>query len=465
MRVQSSGRDLSLQQMSQKDLLSQAFQRGPCRGKDMLEEDGIGAAPRRRVLVLTCHYPPIHSSQAVRVGKLLKHLPCEGWIPDIVCAIEDPIFGSDPSLTTDIPPESRVVRVSPRIRGQIRIPRKLQVPDHMSGWIVPATIAAFGLTKALRYAAILSFSFPASSHVAGLLTAHLSGLPWLADFSDPWMSNPYRVEVRPSPRYKLNKALEARVFRRADLLGFVTPEFRDYESAFHRGVKEKSVIVPHCGERTDFQAIDDMRTDRVFRVVHVGSLYGLRRPDHLFRGFAMFLESHPNVDAELRLIGPWSLADPGLRNWSPNLRDRVIITPQIARKDALREMRSADLLVLIDPNPTEPGIFLPLKLVEYLISGRPIIALTVPGPSQQLVERYAAGAAVRYDDPVAIAKKLAELYEARDLSVTGVLRDLPELEARSSARSFAATLKRLVSGGTHPSRHSLGPNTEQAVAH
>lgn len=424
----------------------------------------MGPTQAQRVLVLTCHYPPIHSSQAVRAAKLLKYLPNEGWIPDIVCAREDPAFGLDSSLVADIPIESSVVRIPALLPKALRLPRRLEVPDHMAPWIIPAAAAAIRLAKGRRYSAVMSLSFPAASHVAALFVAWVCCLPWLADFSDPWMSNPYRVGERRDLREKLNRLLEAQVFHRAKLLGFVTPEFRDYETKFHPGVAGKWMILTNSAERTDFAGIEVTQDDTRFRIAHIGSSYGLRQPDDLLRGFASFLEAHPTADIELRFVGPSSDLDRAVKSAEPLLRDHVIILPPLARKDALREMRAADLLVLIDPSPIEPGIFLPLKLVEYLISGRPILALTVPGPSQYLVERHGAGKVVRFDDAQGIAEAIEHFYDGRRLSTDHGPCEMPELEARLVGRQVGEALN-LLTGRGHPSGNLVRPDTEKPVVH
>ena len=391
-----------------------------------------------RALVLTAHYPPIRGSQATRAAKLLKHLGMFGWQCDIVCAESDPAFGFDESQLQDVPDSATVVRTNPNAYRLSRIPRKFSLPDHLASWIPGAVVTALNLERKRHYNALASLSFPASSHVAALAVHTLTGLPWLADFSDPWMNNPYSGPDRRSFRSFAGKVLERKVLERAACLGFTCPELEDFVSKRYPTIREKSVELRSACERTDFEDLPARFPGDKFTLVHVGSLYGLRQPTSLLRGFARFLHANPEARVALRLIGTWKPLGQ-LNEGDPVLRDRVDVVPPMNRRAALKEMRSADLLVLIDPSVTEPSIFLPLKLSEYLMSGRPILALTGEGPSERLIREHRAGAVVRFDDEGGVAEQIERFYEARSDLIPD-LREVDDLESTTVGRDFAAAL-------------------------
>lgn len=391
--------------------------------------------------MFSAHYPPIHSSQAIRSAKLLKFLPERGWIPDIITVDRDSAFQHDVRLGEDIPQESRVLRVPRLAKTAGELPYELRIPDHMADWIPNAFRAAVLLSRRRQYSALMSLSFPASSHVAGLAYQLLANVPWLADFSDPWTSNPYRALRPGSLRSTIEKSLEKRAFERASRIGFTTQEMRNYVARFHPEIREKSVVIPNPTERTDFEDLKlyDSTGDH-FRFAHIGSLYGIRQPDNLFHAFAQFRRDHPNALAKLRLIGPWKRDGiPDSLRTSQFGKDVEVVQAK-SRKEALREMCAADVLVLIDPSPLDVGIFLPLKLVEYLMSGRPILALTTPGAASNLIQRYSAGSAIRFDDVSGIARALWGFYTEGRKPTRSALRDMPEFEARNLGRTLASVL-------------------------
>lgn len=399
----------------------------------------------RRVLVLSVHYPPIQSSQSVRAAKLLKYLPATGWQPDVVCATEDPAFGFDSTLNRDIPKQTTVIRVSGPSSLRSNFLGLSRVPDHMAPWIPKAIGAAMRLARSNRYDAMITLSFPASSHVAGLGVNVLTGLPWIADFSDPWTNNPYSSGERSTLRQLCNRVLETLTLKAASLVGFTTREFRDFKVPLrHRTVRE-SVILPNPTEQADFLRVaPDSDPQRSYSIVHVGSLYGIRQPDHFLEGFSRFMEIDPSRLASVRFVGQWTRAsEPKVLRY-PLVRSRVTFVPPISRDEALREMQTADLLLLIEPTREARDIFLPMKLVEYLASGTPILALTESRSIRTIIENNASGMVVRDGDIGGISRALAQSYSERTTSVSRHPRKIAEFEAETVSRALSIALDSIV---------------------
>src|SRR6185312_7698921 len=78
----------------------------------------------------------------------------------------------------------------------------------------------------------------------------------------------------------------------------------------------------------------------------------------------------------------------GNERWSParfNLPpDLLKLCDPVSYEESLRLMCTADALLIIDA-PFEHNVFFPSKLVEYLWARRPILALTPPGTSADIV--------------------------------------------------------------------------------
>ena len=136
-------------------------------------------------------------------------------------------------------------------------------------------------------------------------------------------------------------------------------------------------------------------------------------------------------------IGPGAEPDPRL---IAKAQGAVEFVPFSSRQTALEQMVSADVVVLIDPSTLDRNIFLPMKLVEYLISGRPILALTTSGPSADLVSRYSAGEVVRYDNAAEIERGIVRSYERSVRGTSQGARHVPEFEASNVGRTLASAL-------------------------
>src|SRR3990170_6065882 len=107
----------------------------------------------------------------------------------------------------------------------------LAYPDAERTWTASAVATAGRVLGAQPFDAILSSSpFPTSHLVAARLKERY-GLPWVADFRDPWTQNqayPYGPARR-----RVEEALERRVLRSADLLTAAAPAYAAKIQRFH----------------------------------------------------------------------------------------------------------------------------------------------------------------------------------------------------------------------------------------
>ena len=161
----------------------------------------------RRLLVLCYFYPPLGGGGVHRVLGFTRHLPRHGWECTVVCADAGDYWVSDESLLAGVPRATEVIRV----RGGSALSawlgltraasgrrstrafsglRKLSdwwlIPDSYVGWSRRARAAAERRARRGGFDAMLSSSPPDSVHLAALAVHRRIGLPWVADFRDPW---------------------------------------------------------------------------------------------------------------------------------------------------------------------------------------------------------------------------------------------------------------------------------------
>jgi hypothetical protein len=98
--------------------------------------------------------------------------------------------------------------------------------------------------------------------------------------------------------------------------------------------------------------------------------------------------------------------------------DRVLhVHPVIPYLDSLQLMRQCDALLLIDArlSRTTESVFLPSKLVDYLGSGTPVLAVTpVPGATARTLGET-GGVVCDIEDEDALDRALTRLLETGDL--------------------------------------------------
>ena len=413
----------------------------------------------RRLLVVHYFFPPLGGGGAPRWLKFVKYLPEMGWD---VTVLTSPLASQsydvrDASLLAEVPASVNVVRApelslvqarrrlqSPLLR--LRIPQAEHFvgwPDEMSGWLPGAAAAGVRVARRWRPSAVVSSSFPYTAHLVGLAAARAARAPWVADFRDEWTLNPQRTPL-PRPLPQLNARVERSLVRRADsviladshypLVGLARDDPR--RVVIHNGVDEADF---------DVQVPVAVPPPDTFRLTYVGSLYGSR-------------DAVPALAAISRLIAAGDI-DPGRfelaivgNAWLPagvldGAAFSIDLTGYVTHERALREMQSATALLFYAPPTTRATSG---KIFEYLVSGRPILSVArSDNLAHQLVHELAAGAAAAPDDPPAIDRALASLYQRW---LDGSLRVGPEVRRatleRFSRRRLTADLARVLDGVT-----------------
>src|SRR5262249_16868444 len=130
-----------------------------------------------------------------------------------------------------------------------------------------------------------------TAHLIGLLAKRITGLPWIADFRDPWRANPFRRFHHQSVD-RFDAWLERQVVEHADRVvcnsGYVRD---DFVARFpHRA--DRFVTIPNGFDPEDFDGITPSRPVGDDRLVltHTGVFYGPRRPDPIFRAIRLLLD-------------------------------------------------------------------------------------------------------------------------------------------------------------------------------
>ena len=401
---------------------------------------------RRRALVLAYFFPPIAGAGAQRTLKFVRHLVPLGW-DSIVVSTRSRVYGArDETLLDEIPASTRVIRTlalpvahyAGVVLHHLRL-RRLRTyvlwPDNGLGWFPFALLAALRRASRDRPDVIFSTSAPYGGHLAALIVARFTGIPWVADFRDEWSNNPH-LTGQP----KRLTALAARAERAITARAARVVVAADYFELAGLGPDDpRRVEIVNGADGDDFSgAPPEPPADR-FVLAHVGTLY-LGDPSPLLRAVAA-LAGRDEIDpekVEVRLVG---------NVWLTGLEApagvRVEATGYVDHARAIAEMRGATALLLYVPSVSLAPSG---KLFEYLASGRPILCLTRPDSlAGRLVREWDAGAWADPDDQEGIERALLSLW--RRWKESG-LPDQEEVRARAlerySRRAAAARLAQVL---------------------
>lgn len=399
----------------------------------------------RRVLVVTYYFPPSGGPGVQRMLKTVRYLRDGGYEP-VVLTVEAGAYPHlDASLAADVPDGVEVVRTpapdpfalyaklsrrsrteavtvgsvetqGPLARMALWIRANVFLPDARVGWVPFARRAARHLLReAARryepYAAVLTSGPPHSVHLVGL-GLRRTGVPWVADFRDPWTDINFYDDLPMSAAARaLDERLERRVLRTADAVTTVSPSWARLLER-KGGLADDAVHVVHNGiDGADLSGIDTgaVRGD-AFVLAHVGSLYATRNPEALWKALAR-LEADGEVPGlVIRLVGRVA---PSVEAAARATGVPVEVVPYAPHAEAVREMASAALLLLsIESFGAEAGMITG-KLYEYLASGRPVLGVGPPqGDAAALLREVGGGEMLARDDVDGLADAVRAHYAA-----------------------------------------------------
>jgi glycosyltransferase involved in cell wall biosynthesis len=433
----------------------------------------------RRLLLLCYFYPPLAGGGVHRVLGFTRWLPEHGWDCTVVCAGPEDYWVCDETLVGRIPSGTEVIRVSGgsalsawlrlkrgrdrragpansaanagaagrrsgRVFGGLRsLSDWLLLPDSYAGWARRAGgVAAARLARG-DVSAVLSTSPPDSVHLAALPLARCFGLPWIADFRDPWIGLHFR---RPPTSWHVarQRELERRVLTGADL---VLAASRTHADDLERDAEARPRRVVHLpnGYEPGPGGPPPSRDPDHFTLVFTGTLSLMPDAEVLFEALHELLARRPEARRRIRvrLAGPFD-TDYEDRAVALGLKGIVEFVGPLAHGESRALQRSAELLLLWKPRGYRTMV--PGKTYEYLDAGRPILALLEPDDEAARLVRRAGGTCLPAGDREGLAAEIERRYLAWKEGAGMETRTSPgrpdwlEEHTRSSLSTRLATL-------------------------
>lgn len=375
------------------------------------------------LLAVCLHFPPSPEPQAIQIPRLLQALPHRLTVVharNTICNPDETITlpsaqGPRTWLAVDFPPHPGRygLGASLRVRG---LPLVQQAPDPYRCWIGPALRRTLAHIQAQTRPvdAVISFAQPFSDHLLSLLLSQRLGVPFVAHYSDPWLQRPNNPQKRDPLTQAVVSRQEQRVVSAARLIIFTCKDAAPLVMGrFGPKMMRKVRVLPHCWTPEMTQKVEPQPAESGTVVLrHLGTFYSRRTPQPLFEGLELLARERPGLLKNLRveLIGQ-DPAQMNRRHPAPHLpAGEVIYRPYQPFARSMALMAGADGLLVVDA-PLKSSPFFPSKLVDYLASSRPILAISPPGPSQRLVRRL-GGWTADPTRPQEVAAALAGLLSA-----------------------------------------------------
>lgn len=397
---------------------------------------------RKKVLIITYYFPPCGGIGVLRCLKLVKYLRDFGWEPVIYTAKDAHYPSYDESNFKDIPEGITILKqpifepytfykkftgqpktanvnhalvASDQKRGlrhtiSVWIRSNIFIPDARAFWIRPSVKFLVNYLKENPVDAIFSDGPPHTNNVIACRVKQKTGIPWIADFQDPWTQvDLYERLILTKWADRKYHRLEQETFQNADRITIASPTWKkDLED-----IGAENVSVFYYGYDTDdFENLQPKFDDK-FSLTHTGLLGADRMPTGLFEAVAELATENPNFKKyfRFRTIGK---TDGEVLQKAENLglRDLVEVISQVPRHQALQQMANSQLLLLLLNLAGNTMGRIPGKVYEYFAVKRPIICLSPVGSdSDKMISEAGAGFSAEYHDKAKIKQLLSYYFE------------------------------------------------------
>jgi len=404
----------------------------------------------KKVVIVSYQFPPSGGKAVQRAVKLVKYLPAFGWRP-VVFAMPSGEKGVpvDETLLDDVPPGVEVHR--PGYRSWWRfVPHDIRkllyhpVPDRYRAWADGVRRELVSLVRRSGADAVVSTSPTHSAQLLGLAAKKETGVPWIADFRDPWSGHPDFPAKRDARRMF---ELETEVIAAADAVVGVYPKIlRDFAG---RAPEERLHLIENGFDEDDFGLVDWDAPARhgALWMGYNGTVSDFHDPAPLLDVLESAVVSGGLDPGSLRIV--FTTNDAGMKRFAPYsaLRERGVLEVRGYRPHAESIAGLAEMDVSLHLLTRYRDIY-PGKIFEYFRLGNPILSVQTPGDDlHDLIGGLGTGVVVDYRDPGAM---LAAVRELIDRKRRGELpRFVPSaavgrFSRRGVAERYAALLDNLV---------------------
>lgn len=453
---------------------------------------------KKKILLVSYHFPPSPAVGGIRIFNFARNLPAFGFRTSVLTVDDryhdkldasriEEIRGIEVIKTLKTPKLSRaytglkslVTKGSP---GKKSIPSPapagsagaageglakrlrryarafLTLPDGERNWVLPAVLSGLRIIRRDGIECVLTSCPPYSVHLIGLYLKTLTGVKWIADFRDPWMTTgSKRLYQTCALSLGIERWIERQVIRRSDMALFNTSNLRDaYRKRYSAEPERKFVYVPNGYDPTAFSRYRGLEMFPEFTITYTGSLYLGRTPEPVFSAIKALIDEGRigPQELKLKLIGQCStIGGRPARTVidSYGLAPMVEVMDAVPYSVAVETIGRSHLALLLAP---EQPYQIPAKVYDYIGAGVRILAIAGEGATADFVETNGAGRAFSSTDVEGIKEFIYASFSERTRKAGG--GGIAGLEAERVAETLAGHISNVVFAGNRADRAFSG---------
>ena len=392
----------------------------------------------KKILIITYYWPPAGGPGVQRWLKFVKYLPDFGVQP-IVYIPENPTYPIvDYELHNDVSDKTIILKhkivepyqlasffsknrtkkissgIIPNQKKQSALDKaflwvrgNLFIPDARVFWVKPSVVFLEKYIKENNIDTIITSGPPHSLHLIGLRLKQKIKLHWFADFRDPWTTIGYHKSLLLSHyAAKKHKALEHQVLNTADTI-VVTSTTTKTE---FQAITNKPIEVITNG--FDIENSKEQTLDTTFSLAHIGSFLSERNPKLLWETLVELIHEIPDFRNHLQLKFIGAVSQEILDTVTQfELNSYLVNLGYVSHNEAIEHQKKSQVLLLIEIDSKDTKSIIPGKLFEYMISGRPIIAIGPKGSDfAEIITKTNTGEFFEYSEKMKLKSVLLDYY-------------------------------------------------------
>ena len=369
-----------------------------------------------KVIIVSYHFPPYGGKAVQRAVKLAKYLPEYGWKPLVfTMPLGERGVPLDPTLLHDLPADAEVYR--PRYRNWWNlVPHDIRkhfyhpLPDRYRTWVNAVENELISLIDTAHPRALVSTSPTHSAQLIGLAAKEKTGIPWAADFRDPWTGHP---DFAAKKGADLMRDMETRVLESADAVVGVYPKIlRDFTS---RVDPRRLHLVENGYDEDDFNMVDwdGKSLSGPLWIGYNGTVSNFHDPAPFLAPLESLYNSGGLDPDSLRIVFTTGSRSRGrfIPYRGLNEAGILVVNDYLPHAESIARLAEMDISLHL---LTRGENIYPGKIFEYFYLGNPVLSLSTPGDDLDgLIRDTSSGSVVDYRNPQAVKDAVLALIEKK----------------------------------------------------
>ena len=435
---------------------------------------------KKRILFIGYYLPPLGGAHSSRLRNFINYLDKFGWKVDVLTILPSPHFPRYDKAPDSLFRESvRVFRTSHGLLNKIYynvvqpvdekkrheftsgskvtaggffsrflkilgpIATAVMVPDSTIEWYPFGVYQGLKLTEKYKYDLLISSALPATCHFIAYTIKKRRGIPWIADYGDPWVFNPAFNPKR--IKFSIEYKIEQNILRAADAIIVTAEETKkNYFKNYPALSEEKVTVIPMGADYDLFKKMSVEKSEK-FRILYAGTIYGTQNLGPFLDAVKLLYEQGM-LDEEIEILFIGNIMDENMKLIeSKQLRDKLQLLGHLPHDKIPPLLMEADTLLLFG---AQGGLQVPSKLFEYIAARRPILCIkgSEKDPSLRILQGLNRGVIVDNEKENIFSGviRLYNLYRKRELEKKFDLRERSDYSWENRVRELDKLCKRLV---------------------